>query len=49
MPFFAIAGPTLTYVGKVPKIIFEKLREKIVNFEAFLVGKVPTSSVFNGN
>ena len=25
MPFFTIAGPKLTYVGKVPKINFEKL------------------------
>ena len=47
MPFFTIAGLKLTYVGKVPKIIFEKLTQKIINFEAFLVGKVPKSSVFN--
>ena len=47
MPFFTIAGPKLTYVGKVPKIIFENLREKLVNFEVFLVEKVPKSSVFN--
>ncbi len=47
MPFFTIAGPKLTYVGKVPKIIFENLIEILINFEVFLVGKVPKSSVFN--
>ena len=47
MPFFTIAGPKLTYVGKVPKIIFENLSEKLTNFEAYFVGKVPKSSVFN--
>ena len=47
MPFFTIAGPKLTYVGKVPKIIFENLRENLINFEVFLVGNVPKSSVFN--
>ena len=41
MPFFTIAGPKLAYVGKVPKIIFEKLIQKFTNFEVFLVGKVP--------
>ena len=44
LPFFTIAGPKLTYVGKVTKIIFESLREKLINF---LVEKVPKSSVFN--
>ena len=47
MPFFTIAGPKLTYVGKVPKIIFEKLAQKMINFEDFLVGKVPKRSFFN--
>ena len=28
MPFFTTAGPKLTYVGKVPKINFEKLDTK---------------------
>ena len=49
LPFFTIAGPKLTYVGKVPKIIFENLREKLINFEANFVGKVPKNSVFNGD
>ena len=30
MPFFTIAGPKLTYVGKVPKTIFENLSEKLI-------------------
>ena len=47
MPFFAIAGSKLTYVGKVPKMIFEKFIQKLVNFESILVEKVPKSSVFN--
>ena len=34
------------YVGKVPKIIFEKFDKKLINFEVFLVRKVPKSSVF---
>ena len=29
LPFCTIAGPKLTYVGKVPKIIFEKNDIKI--------------------
>ena len=37
----------IIYVGKVPKIIFEKLTQKMINFELFLVKKVPKSSVFN--
>ena len=37
----------LIYVGKVPKFIFEKLTQKMINFELFLVGEVPKSSVFN--
>ena len=47
MPFLTIAGPKLTYVGKVPKTIFENLSVKLINFEVFLVEKVPKSSVFN--
>ena len=47
LPFFAIAGPKLTYVGKVPKMIFEKLTQKVIDFKTFLVEKVPKSSVFN--
>ena len=47
MPFFTIAGPKMTYVGKVPKIIFENLTQKLINFETFLVGKVPKNSAFN--
>ena len=39
--------PKLCYVGKVPKLIFEKLTQKLIDFETFLVGKVPKSSVFN--
>ena len=37
----------IIYVGKVPKIIFEILIQKLINFEVFLAGKVPKSSVFN--
>ena len=47
MPFFTIACSKLTYVGKVPKIIFENLSEKLINFKAYFVVKVPKSSVFN--
>ena len=47
MPFFTIAGPKMTYVGKVPKIIFENLTQKLINFETFLVGKVPKNGAFN--
>ena len=36
-----------SYVGKVPKIIFENLTQKLINFYAFFVGKVPKSSVLN--
>ena len=32
MPFFTIAGPKLTYVGKVPKINFEKFDTKNYQF-----------------
>ena len=28
---------------------FEKLTQNLINFEVFLVGKVPKSSFFNGN
>ena len=37
----------IIYIGKVPKIIFIKLKQKLINFEVFLVRKVPKSSVFN--
>ena len=45
MPFFTIAGPKLTYVGKVPKIIFENLTEKLINFQVFFVDKIPKNYV----
>ena len=45
--FKSYTHPKCSYVGKVPKIIFEKLTQKLINFEVFLVGKVPKSSVFN--
>ena len=48
MQFKSYAHPKIIYVGKVPKIIFEKLTQKLINFETFLVGKVPKSNVFNG-
>ena len=38
-----------SYVGKVPKLVFENLTQNMINFEAFLVEKVPKSSVFNRN
>ena len=47
MPFCTIASPKLTYVGKVPKFIFENLRSKLVNFKAYFVRKVPKRRVFN--
>jgi len=47
LPFFTIAGQKLTYVGKVPKIIFDKLTQKLILFDVYLVGKVPKNSVSN--
>ena len=41
------AGPKLTYVGKVPKIIFENLTKKMNEYLALFVGYVPKSSFFN--
>ena len=32
---------------KYLNIFFEKLTQKLIDFEAFLVGKIPKSSVFN--
>ena len=32
---------------KYLKLFFENLTKKLINFEVFLVGKVPKSSVFN--
>ena len=45
--FKSYAHSNWSYGGKVPKFIFEKLAQKMINFEAFLVGKVPKNSVFN--
>ena len=47
MRFWIVAHSKWDYVGKVPKHIFENWLKKLINFEAFLVGKVPKSSVFN--
>ena len=47
MRFWIVAHSKWSYVGKVPKIIFEKLTQKLIDFEAFLVKKVSKSSVFN--
>ena len=47
MRFWIVAHSKWSYVGKVPIIIFEILTQNMINFEAFLVGKVPKSSVFN--
>ena len=47
MRFWIVAHSKWSYVGIVPKIIFEKLTQKLIDFEAFLVGKVPKSIVFN--
>ena len=47
-PFKSYTHSKWSYVGKVPKIIFLKnLIQKLINFKAFLVGKVPKCSVFN--
>ena len=35
------------YVGKVTKLFFKNLTQKSINFEAFLVEKVPKNSNFN--
>ena len=47
LPYKSYAHSKWSYVGKVPKLIFVKLSQKIVQFEVFLVEKVPKSSVFN--
>ena len=47
LPFKSYAHTKCSYIGKVPKFNFEKLTQKIVNFEIILVEKVPKSSVFN--
>ena len=47
MPFKSYAYKRLVNVGKVPKLIFEKLIQKMINFEVFLVGKVPKKGDFN--
>ena len=47
MRFWIVAHSKWDYVGKVPKHIFEKLTQKLINFEAFFVGKVPKNCVFN--
>ena len=49
MPFWIYTHPKLCYVGKVPRLIFEKLTQKFIDFEVYLVGKVPKSSFFNGD
>ena len=47
MSFWYITLSKCNYVGKVPKIIFEKLTQNFIIFEAFLVEKVPRNGVFN--
>ena len=47
MRFWLVAKSKCDYVGKVPKPIFEKLTQKLINFETFFVGKVPKNCVFN--
>ena len=47
MTFKSYAHKKWSYVGKVPKIIFESLTQKLINFRAFLVGKVLKSNVFD--
>ena len=47
MRFWIVAHSKWDYVGKVPKHIFKKLTQKFINFEVFLVGKVPKTDVFN--
>ena len=47
MRFWIEAHLKWDYVGKVPKHNFEKLTQKLINFETFFVGKVPKIGVFN--
>ena len=47
MRFWIVAHSKWDYVGKVPKHIFEKLTQKLINLKAFFVGKVPKNYVFN--
>ena len=47
MQFKSYTHSKWSYVGKVPKLIFEKITQKLINFQEFYVGKVPKSSVFN--
>ena len=44
MRFWIVAHSKWDYVGKVPKIFFVKLTQKMIDFEAFLVGKVTKST-----
>ena len=41
LPFKSYAHSKCSYVGKVPKLVFEKFMFKLIIFEAFFVGKVP--------
>ena len=48
MRFWIVAHSNWDYVGKEPKLIFEKFDSKIDQFwKAFFVGKVPKNCVFN--
>ena len=45
--FKSYTHPKCSYVGKVPKLVFENSCLKLINFEAFFVGKVPKNGVLN--
>ena len=47
MQFWIVAHPKCSYVGKVPKLIFENFTKKIIIFWGLFVEKVPKNSVFN--
>ena len=47
MRFWIVAHSKWDYVGKVPKLVFEKLTKRLINFEAFFAKKVPKNCVFN--
>ena len=47
LQFKSYTHPKFIYVGKVPKLLFENLTQKLIDFKTFFVGKVPKSSVYN--
>ena len=47
MPFLYIHIKNIITLEKYLKLNFENLTQKLIDFEAFYIGKVPKSSVFN--